>query len=351
MQLDVENLCAAATASVARSPEQPQRLPRAAVGNPCRHDRGEDPEAALGELLPAVPRAAPDGREGVGRRHSGGLYPGRLHPLGGRAGEAMGMSGISRARCRGCARRSTSGSTLSSAARSRATGRTCDRRDLRERARGRADRLQGGNNRRGRELRRRARAARHGDRALGGRTLLDGLPALADAPWPAWREAGDLRCARGAEGRSRQGARRHLAALQGPLPAQTPLAHAGKGQRQMVLAAINTAFAQESFDTASAQWRLVADQLRGKFPKLAELMDGAETDVLAFMTFPKAHRTQIHSTNRSSGSTPRSSGAPTSSASSRMKPRSLGSSARCYSSRTTSGSCSGATCRLRRCGP
>jgi len=75
------------------------------------------------------------------------------------------------------------------------------------------------------------------------------------------------------------------------------LAHAGKGQRQMVLAAINTAFAQESFETASAQWRAVADQLRGKFPKLAELMDQAEADVLAFMSFPKAHRIQIHSTN------------------------------------------------------
>jgi putative transposase len=75
------------------------------------------------------------------------------------------------------------------------------------------------------------------------------------------------------------------------------LAHAGKGQRQMVLAAINTAFAQESFETASAQWRAVADQLRAKFPKLAELMDQAEADVLAFMSFPKAHRVQIHSTN------------------------------------------------------
>jgi len=75
------------------------------------------------------------------------------------------------------------------------------------------------------------------------------------------------------------------------------LAHAGKGQRQVVLAAINTAFAQENFEAASTQWRIVADQLRGKFPKLAELMDGAEADVLAFMTFPKAHRTQIHSTN------------------------------------------------------
>jgi putative transposase len=75
------------------------------------------------------------------------------------------------------------------------------------------------------------------------------------------------------------------------------LAHAGKGQRQMVLAAINTAFAQESFETASHQWRAVADQLRAKFPKLAELMDEAEADVLAFMNFPKAHRIQLHSTN------------------------------------------------------
>ena len=75
------------------------------------------------------------------------------------------------------------------------------------------------------------------------------------------------------------------------------LAHAGKGQRQMVLAAINTAFAQESFETASAQWRAVADQLRTKFPKLAELRDEAEADVLAFMNFPKAHRIQLHSTN------------------------------------------------------
>lgn len=75
------------------------------------------------------------------------------------------------------------------------------------------------------------------------------------------------------------------------------LAHAGKGQRQMVLAAINTAFAQETHEAATAQWRLIADQLRPRFPKLATLLDTAEADVLAFMGFPKAHRTQIHSTN------------------------------------------------------
>jgi putative transposase len=75
------------------------------------------------------------------------------------------------------------------------------------------------------------------------------------------------------------------------------LAHAGKGQRQMVLALINTIFAQETPDAASDQWRNVADQLREKFPKLAEMLDAAETEVLAYMGFPKAHRTQIHSTN------------------------------------------------------
>ena len=75
------------------------------------------------------------------------------------------------------------------------------------------------------------------------------------------------------------------------------LAHAGKGQRQMVLAMINTAFAQESLEAAIAQWRSVADQLRAKFSKLANLMDGSEADVLAYLSFPKAHTKQIHSTN------------------------------------------------------
>jgi putative transposase len=75
------------------------------------------------------------------------------------------------------------------------------------------------------------------------------------------------------------------------------LAHVGKGQRQAVLAIINTIFVQESAEAASAQWRTVADQLRPKFPKLAAMMDDAEQEVLTFMSFPKAHRTQIHSTN------------------------------------------------------
>ena len=75
------------------------------------------------------------------------------------------------------------------------------------------------------------------------------------------------------------------------------LAHAGKTQRRMVSAAIGTVFVQDNAEAAKTQWRSVADQLRAKFPKLSALMDSAENDVLAFMTFPKAHWTQIYSTN------------------------------------------------------
>ena len=41
----------------------------------------------------------------------------------------------------------------------------------------------------------------------------------------------------------------------------------------------------------------VADQIRPKVPKLAAIMDEAETDVLAYMTFPREHRAKLHSTN------------------------------------------------------
>jgi putative transposase len=75
------------------------------------------------------------------------------------------------------------------------------------------------------------------------------------------------------------------------------LAHAGRSGRRVVSAFIATAFAQDDAEAASLQWRRVADQLRPKVPKLATLMDEAETDVLAYMTFPAQHRAKLHSTN------------------------------------------------------
>jgi putative transposase len=75
------------------------------------------------------------------------------------------------------------------------------------------------------------------------------------------------------------------------------LAHAGKQGRRVVAAFIGTAFAQDGADAARAQWRQVADQLRPRVPKLAAIMDEAEADVLAYMSFPAAHRAKLHSTN------------------------------------------------------
>ncbi len=75
------------------------------------------------------------------------------------------------------------------------------------------------------------------------------------------------------------------------------LAHAGKSGRRVVSAFIATAFAQDTPEAASAQWRNVADQIRPKVPKLATLMDSAEQDVLAYMTFPRQHWAKLHSTN------------------------------------------------------
>jgi len=75
------------------------------------------------------------------------------------------------------------------------------------------------------------------------------------------------------------------------------LAHAGKSGRRVASAFIATAFAQENAEAARAQWRTVADQIRPKVPRLAAIMDDAETDVLAYMTFPKEHRAKLHSTN------------------------------------------------------
>jgi transposase-like protein len=50
------------------------------------------------------------------------------------------------------------------------------------------------------------------------------------------------------------------------------LAHAGKSGRRVVSAFIATAFAQDTAEAASAQWRAVADQIRPKVPKLATIM-------------------------------------------------------------------------------
>jgi len=75
------------------------------------------------------------------------------------------------------------------------------------------------------------------------------------------------------------------------------LANVHVKQRGMVAAAIRTAFTQETEKEAHAEWRAVADRLRERFPRASAVMDDAEHDVLAYMSFHKSHWSQIHSTN------------------------------------------------------
>src|SRR3984885_13221690 len=74
------------------------------------------------------------------------------------------------------------------------------------------------------------------------------------------------------------------------------LAHAGRNGRRVAAAFIGTAFAQEDTVAARGQWNRVV-KLKPSLPKLADFMDEAESDVLAYMDFPAAHRTKLHSTN------------------------------------------------------
>jgi transposase-like protein len=75
------------------------------------------------------------------------------------------------------------------------------------------------------------------------------------------------------------------------------LAHAPAKQRTAVAAMLKTILAQETKAEAEAQWAVVADALREKQPKLGALMDASRDDVLAYMSFPREHRTQIASTD------------------------------------------------------
>ena len=75
------------------------------------------------------------------------------------------------------------------------------------------------------------------------------------------------------------------------------LALVPKSAQPLVAATIRTVFAQPDAMRAREQWRRVADNFRERFPRLAELLDDAEGDVLASLAFPQAHWRQIWSNN------------------------------------------------------
>lgn len=67
--------------------------------------------------------------------------------------------------------------------------------------------------------------------------------------------------------------------------------------QSVVRAALQQVFVQTDEKSAHATWREVASQLEKGNPAVTEMMDEAEASVLAYFSFPKAHRVKIHSTN------------------------------------------------------
>jgi putative transposase len=70
-----------------------------------------------------------------------------------------------------------------------------------------------------------------------------------------------------------------------------------KAAQQMVGATIRTVFAQPDSESARQQWRRISDGFRHRFPRLSELMEEAEEDVLAYAAFPQEHWQKIWSNN------------------------------------------------------
>ena len=70
-----------------------------------------------------------------------------------------------------------------------------------------------------------------------------------------------------------------------------------RSQVPMVIAAIQTIFAQPDAKSVASQFERITDTLSGQFPDVADMLSGAREDLLAFTHFPEAHWRMIWSTN------------------------------------------------------
>jgi putative transposase len=75
------------------------------------------------------------------------------------------------------------------------------------------------------------------------------------------------------------------------------LVHTPKGSKSVVAAAQRTIFAQPDQQAARQQLGEVFQAMRERWPKAAEVLAGAEDDVLAYICFPAEHWTRLYSTS------------------------------------------------------
>ena len=70
-----------------------------------------------------------------------------------------------------------------------------------------------------------------------------------------------------------------------------------KSAQPFVATLVRTIFAQPSAQEVAAQLTRIVEQLSGKFPDVATMLEEAAVDITAFSTFPTAHWRQIWSNN------------------------------------------------------
>ena len=115
------------------------------------------------------------------------------------------------------------------------------------------------------------------------------------------------------------------------------LAHVPAKQRPGVIAMIKTIFAQETAQDLRAQWKVTADALRERMPKLASLMDDALMMSSPTPRFPRSTGRRSPAPTPSNASMAKSSDGPTWSASFQKTAPSSAWWARSCSNKTTSG--------------
>ena len=73
--------------------------------------------------------------------------------------------------------------------------------------------------------------------------------------------------------------------------------HCRRSERGIVAAALREIFDAEDLDHARSHLSEVLERFRSPLPKVAELLEAAEEDLLAFYRFPAAHWSKLRSTN------------------------------------------------------
>ena len=75
------------------------------------------------------------------------------------------------------------------------------------------------------------------------------------------------------------------------------LSYVPKREQALVAATIRTVFAQPTPQLTREQYRRVVDTFQDRYPRLSQLMEDTEDDVLSYTHFPPEHWRQVWSNN------------------------------------------------------